>query len=184
MAPSSSASAQPMIPSLSGRVPQDSRADRRIGLDDWSLGGSAPNAGPNASQNNAGPSGGSAEPRGPGVPPRVGVAMTATEQQWGEEVKVRKKEAECAKLPDLPTARSFHRWKMNVRNELAGASGDPQKAFTWILKVEEVGKTSDSPEDSENFSARSSGPRLLALPRATSAKRSLSKWRNRLKLVQ
>ena len=40
----------------------------------------------------------------------------------------------------------------NVQNELAGASGDPQKAFIWILKVEDVGMTLDKLEDSGNFS--------------------------------
>ena len=105
----SSSSAASVAPSsisstrLHGHLPQDSRAEGRIGLDDGSLGGSAPKAGPNATQNNAGPSGGSAEPRGPDVPPRVVVAMTVTEQQ-GEEVKVRKQEAETIILQALPTA--------------------------------------------------------------------------------
>ena len=70
------ASTRHLIPSLHGRVPQDLRAEGRTGLDDGPLGGSATNAGPDAR-----PSGRSAEPRGPEVPPQVGVAMTATEQQ-------------------------------------------------------------------------------------------------------
>ena len=40
---------------------------------------------------------------------------------------------------------------MAVRNEIAGASGDPHEAFQWIMKVEKVGINIDELEDSESF---------------------------------
>ena len=43
----------------------------------------------------------------------------------------------------LPRAPNFRSWRMAVRNEIAGASGDPRNAFHWILKVEKTGVTID-----------------------------------------
>ena len=75
---------------------------------------------------------------GTGDPPRTGGVVAATERS-GEDKKPRRKEAETVKLQALPRAPNFRSWKMAVRNEIAGASGDPHTAFQWNL------------EDSESF---------------------------------
>ena len=65
----------------------------------------------------------------------------------------KRREAETVKIQALPTAPRFRNWKMAVRDEIAGASGDPQEAFKWILKVEKPGISLEDLEDSENFSS-------------------------------
>ena len=55
------------------------------------------------------------------------------------------------KLQALPRAPNFRTWKLATQNEIAGASGDPQAAFTWILKVGKSGVSIDELEDSESF---------------------------------
>ena len=67
------------------------------------------------------------------------------------EVKTTTKEAATIKLMGLPRALGFRSWKMAVRNEVAGASGDPQAAFQWILKVEKTGANIEDFADSESF---------------------------------
>ena len=79
----------------------------------------------------------------PPVPP-------ATSLPGGSD-KQKRKEADSVRVPQLPKAPGFRAWKMALRDEIAGASGSPQEAFAWILKVEKPGITSEELGDSENF---------------------------------
>ena len=103
-----------------------------------------------------------------GEPPEAGKAMAVMERS-GDASKTRRKEAETVQLPALPRAPNFRSWKMAVRSEIAGASGDPHIAFQWILKVEKDGASADDFEDSGGFP--SLGAKLAAaitkMPRAT-----------------
>ena len=67
------------------------------------------------------------------------------------EVRPRRKEADSVKLQALPRAPNFRTWKLATQSEIAGACGDPQAAFTWILKVGKSGVSIDELEDSESF---------------------------------
>ena len=67
------------------------------------------------------------------------------------EVRPRRKEADSINLQPLPRAPNFRAWKLASRSEIASASGDPQTAFTWILKVDKPGASIDVLEDSESL---------------------------------
>ena len=59
----------------------------------------------------------------------------APSRQLGAE----KKEADKINLLPMPTVASFRSWKVALRNEVAGASGDPDPGFKWITEVEQPG---------------------------------------------
>ena len=70
---------------------------------------------------------------------------TMTEPRW------KRKEAETVKVPAIPTATGFRAWKLALRDEISGASGAPDQAFSWIMKVEREGITVEELGDSEAF---------------------------------
>ena len=51
----------------------------------------------------------------------------------------KRKEADKISLLPMPTIASFRSWKIALRNEVAGASGDPDQGFKWITEVEQPG---------------------------------------------
>ena len=59
----------------------------------------------------------------------------ASPRQHGTE----EKEADKINLLPMPTVASFRSWKIALRNEVAGASGDPDQGFKWITEVEQPG---------------------------------------------
>ena len=65
--------------------------------------------------------------------------------------KMRIKEAEAIKLPPMPNALGFRAWKLQVWDEVAGASGNPDKAFQWLKKVEKEGTAIDDLASSGRF---------------------------------
>ena len=67
------------------------------------------------------------------------------------EPRWKRKEAETVKVPAIPTATSFRAWKLALRDEISGASGAPDQAFSWIMKVEREGITVEELGDSEAF---------------------------------
>jgi hypothetical protein len=67
----------------------------------------------------------------------------------GQE-KSNRKESDSFKIPPLTKAPQFRSWKLAVRDEIAGASGDPDASFKWIFQVElphvTIGELADSGE--------------------------------------
>ena len=65
----------------------------------------------------------------------------------------KKKEADKVNIPPLPKAPQFRSWKLAVRDEIAGASGDPDSGFTWIYQVESPGIKIDDLANSGDFAS-------------------------------
>ena len=61
--------------------------------------------------------------------PRSGEIPVGAEKRQMDKVKTKRREAETVKLQPLPRAPNFRNWKMAVRDEIAGASGDLHEAF-------------------------------------------------------
>ena len=61
------------------------------------------------------------------------------------------KEAESLKLPSLPSVSTFKIWRSQIRELVAAASCDPQRAFRWIMRCEEAGISTYKLADSESF---------------------------------
>ena len=57
------------------------------------------------------------------------------------------------KIPALPKAPQFRAWKLAVRDEIAGASGDPNASFKWIYQVEKPNVKIDDLADSGEFAS-------------------------------
>jgi hypothetical protein len=51
----------------------------------------------------------------------------------------KRREADKINLLPMPTIATFRSWKIALRNEVAGASGDPDNGFKWITEVEGQG---------------------------------------------
>jgi hypothetical protein len=51
----------------------------------------------------------------------------------------KRREADKISLLPMPTIATFRSWKIALRNEVAGASGDPDNGFKWITEVEGQG---------------------------------------------
>ena len=61
------------------------------------------------------------------------------------------KEAESIRLPPLPTVPQFRSWKLALRDEVAGASGQPDLGYRWICEVDQSSCTIESLADSGTF---------------------------------
>ena len=55
------------------------------------------------------------------------------------------------KVPPIPNAPGFRAWKLSLRDEISGASGAPDVAFAWVVKVEKQGITMEELGDREAF---------------------------------
>ena len=63
----------------------------------------------------------------------------------------KRKEADKIEIKTMPKVADFRAWKLLLRDEIAGASGDPQRGFAWIMEVEEAGVSLRTLEDSGLF---------------------------------
>ena len=51
----------------------------------------------------------------------------------------------------MPNAAGFRAWKLQLCNEVTGASGNPEEAFKWLKKVEKEGITIEKLASSGRF---------------------------------
>jgi len=108
-------------------------------------------------QNRKGPGGPEAGGVGSGLPGAFGggpggpeaVVTTATPKV----VEKKRKEADSVKISPMPKAPAFRNWKVAVRDEIAGASGDPDASFTWITQIEKEGITIENLASSGEFAS-------------------------------
>ena len=63
------------------------------------------------------------------------------------------KEADKIEIPALSDSTQFRAWRISVRDAVASASKDPERAFGWIRKVEDPSTTVEMLGDSEGFAA-------------------------------
>ena len=63
----------------------------------------------------------------------------------------KRKEADKIDIKTMPKVADFRAWKLALRDEVAGASGDPQRGFAWIMEVEREGTTLQVLEQSGYF---------------------------------
>ena len=63
----------------------------------------------------------------------------------------KRKEADKIDVKTMPKVADFRAWKLALRDEIAGASGDPQRGFAWIMEVEQRGVALICLEDSGFF---------------------------------
>jgi len=63
----------------------------------------------------------------------------------------KRKEADKIEIKPMPQVAGFRAWKLALGGEVAGASGDPQRGFAWIMEVEMAGVPLRSLENSGLF---------------------------------